>query len=141
MTFLRQAVLLALLSAVPACLAAAFHPRRPAWNEEALAPGEVAVGTADSWGADALWLDARPADAYAAGHAPGAMHLDLADWDRDLPNFLDRWQPGQKVVVYCSAAACHLAEEVAQRLRKSRIEPVFVLKGGWESWTARHPAR
>lgn len=139
MRLVRQIGTLCILSAVPALLTAAFHPRRPPWTQEALAPGEVTLTTAEAWGAGTLWLDARPAAAYNAGHVPGAVHLDLADWEADFPKFLDQWQPGQKVLVYCSAASCHLAEEVAGRLRQSRIEPVFVLKGGWESWREHHP--
>jgi rhodanese-related sulfurtransferase len=139
MKLVRQIGFLCLLSAVPALLSAAFHPRRPPWNHEALAPGEVTLSTAEGWGAGTLWVDARPVAAYDAGHAPGAVHLDLVNWEADFPKFLDQWQPGQRVLVYCSAASCHLAEEVAGRLRQSRIEPVFVLKGGWESWQARHP--
>jgi rhodanese-related sulfurtransferase len=140
MKLVRQIGFLCLLSAVPALLSAAFHPRRPPWNQEALAPGEVTLATAEAWGAGTLWVDARPAASYAAGHAPGAVHLDLVNWEADLPKFLDQWQPGQRVLVYCSAASCHLAEEVAGRLRQNRIEPVFVLKGGWESWQKHHPS-
>ena len=137
---LRQVGWLCLFSAIAALLTAAFHPRRPAWHqEEALAKGEVLLETAEGWGPSALWVDARPRPDYETAHAPGAIHLDLVNWAADFPQFLDRWQPGQRVVVYCSAASCHLAEEVAERLRKNRIEPVTVLKGGWEAWVARHP--
>jgi rhodanese-related sulfurtransferase len=139
MKLVRQIGFLCLLSAVPALLSAAFHPHRPPWNQETLAPGEVTLTTAEGWGAGTLWVDARPVAAYEAGHAPGAVHLDLVNWETDFPKFLDRWQPGQRVLVYCSAASCHLAEEIAERLRQSRIEPVFVLKGGWETWREHHP--
>lgn len=136
---IRQIGFLCLLSAVAALLSAGFHPHRPPWNQEPLGPGEVTLSTAEGWGAGILWVDARPVAAYEAGHAPGAVHLDLVSWEADFPKFLDRWQPGQRVLVYCSAASCHLADEVAGRLRQSRIEPIFVLKGGWESWQEHHP--
>ena len=110
MKLVRQIGLLCLLSAVLALLSAAFHPYRPPWSQETLAPGEVTLATAEGWGAGTLWVDARPVTAYGAGHVPGAVHLDLANWDADFPKFLDQWQPGQRVLVYCSAAACHLAE-------------------------------
>ena len=139
MKLIRQIGFICLLSAAPALLSAAFHPRRPPWNREALAPGEVTLATAEAWGAGTLWVDAPPVGAYEAGHAPEAVHTALVNWDADFPKFLDQWQPGQRVLVYCSAASCHLAEEVAARLRQSRIEPVFVLKGGLESWRERHP--
>jgi rhodanese-related sulfurtransferase len=54
-----------------------------------------------------------------------------------FPKFLDQWAPDQKVVVYCSASTCELSRDVAERLRKNSVSPVFVLKGGWEAWKTR----
>jgi rhodanese-related sulfurtransferase len=130
--------LLILVSAlIPAGLTAAFHPQRPAWTEETLAPGEERLPTVLAWGESVLWVDARSADEYRADHVPGAILLNLESWDELLPNFLDQWSPDKKVVVYCSAATCELSHEVAERLRKSGIASVFVLKGGWEAWKTR----
>ena len=84
-----------------------------------------------------FWVDARSADDYAADHVPGAILLNLENWDQLFPKFLDEWSPDKKVVVYCSAASCDLSREVAERLRKNSIPSVFVLKGGWEAWKAR----
>jgi len=42
-----------------------------------IAPGELAALVAGDAGARPLVLDLRPPDAYAAGHVPGAIHLDL----------------------------------------------------------------
>ncbi len=112
----------------------AFHPRRPPWSQETLGPGEETLPTVLAWGKDVLWVDARPEDEYEADHVPGAISLNLESWDQSFPGFLDQWAPEKKVVVYCSAATCELSREVAERLRKSGISPVFVLKGGWEAW-------
>ena len=84
-----------------------------------------------------FWVDARSADDYAADHVPGAILLNLENWDQLFPKFLDEWSPDKKVVVYCSATSCDLSREVAERLRKNNIPSVFVLKGGWEAWKAR----
>ncbi len=136
-----QALLLLTLSAALALVSAAVHPRRPPWQRDVLGPGEVSLDAAERWGDSALWVDARPADIFTQGHVPGALHLDLAGWDAGFPAFLDGWKPGQKVLVYCGASSCHLAEEVAARLRNIGIDPVYVLKGGWEGWLSRHPTR
>lgn len=125
-------ILLAAL--VPASLTAAFHPRRPPWSEETLAPGEEMLSTVLAWGEDVVWVDARPAEDYGVEHVPGAILLNLEGWDQLFPEFLDRWAPGKRVVVYCSAATCELSREVAERLRKNGIPSVYVLKGGWEAW-------
>ena len=102
-----------------------------------MAPGEERLPTVLAWGESVLWVDARSADDYRTDHIPGAILLNLESWDELLPNFLDQWSPEKKVVVYCSAATCELSHEVAERLRKSGITSVFVLKGGWEAWKTR----
>jgi rhodanese-related sulfurtransferase len=136
MRSVRQASLILLAALVPASLTAAFHPLRPAWSQETLGPGEVSLPTALSWGENAFWVDARSPDEYEAGHVPKAILLNLEGWDQLFPKFLDRWSPEKPVVVYCSARTCELSREIAERLRKSGISPVFVLKGGWEAWKA-----
>jgi rhodanese-related sulfurtransferase len=134
---IRQALLILVSALIPAGLTAAFHPQRPAWTQDTLAPGEERLPTVLAWGESVLWVDARSADEYQADHVPGAISLNLESWDELLPNFLDQWSPDKKVVVYCSAATCELSHEVAERLRKSGITSVFVLKGGWEAWKTR----
>ena len=42
-----------------------------------ITPGELAALVGGEAGARPLILDLRPPDAYAAGHVPGAIHLDL----------------------------------------------------------------
>jgi rhodanese-related sulfurtransferase len=133
----RQAGLILLVSLIPAGLTAAFHPQRPPWSQETLAPGEETLSTILTWGDSTLWVDARSAEEYESDHVPGAISLNLENWDQLFPKFLDRWIPEKKVVVYCSAATCELSREVAERLRKSGISSVFVLKGGWEAWKTR----
>jgi rhodanese-related sulfurtransferase len=132
-----QALLILLAALVPASLTAAFHPSRPRWSQETLEPGEVMLPTVLTWGGPVLWVDARSAEEYGAEHVPGALLLNLENWDQLFPKFLDQWAPGENVVVYCSAATCELSRDVAERLRKSGISAVFVLKGGWEGWKSR----
>jgi rhodanese-related sulfurtransferase len=130
----RQSLFILLAAAIPASLTAAFHPRRPPWSQEALAPGEEMLTTVLGWRGNVLWVDARSLEEYEAEHVPGALLLNLESWDQLLPKFLDQWVPGKRVVVYCSAATCELSHEVAERLRKNGISSVYVLKGGWEAW-------
>ncbi len=132
-----QALILSLVTLIPAALTAAFHPLRPSWSEETLAPGEESISTVLSWGGNVFWIDARSSEEYDAEHVPGATLLNLENWDQLFPKFLDQWNPDKKIVVYCGAASCDLSREVADRLRKSNISSVFVLKGGWEAWKAR----
>jgi rhodanese-related sulfurtransferase len=137
MRALRQALLIFLAALIPAGLTAAFHPRRPAWSEDTLLPGEEKLQTVLAWGSDVLWIDARSSKEYEAEHVPGAILLNLEDWEQLFPRFLDHWRPEEKVVVYCSSTACELSHEVAERLKTNGISPVYVLKGGWEAWKNR----
>jgi rhodanese-related sulfurtransferase len=137
MGVLRQALFILLVALIPASLTAAFHPRRPPWSQETLAPGEEMLSTVLTWREDVLWVDARSTEEYEVEHIPGALLLNLDNWDELFPKFLDQWVPDKRVVVYCSAATCELSREVAERLRKNSVSPVFVLKGGWEAWKMR----
>jgi rhodanese-related sulfurtransferase len=122
---------------LPAAVAGMFHPKRPAWSAETLAPGEVALPTALGWGDKVLWLDARSEKEFDASHIPGGMLLNEDDWDDLLPRMLAAWRPGRIIVVYCSSLRCQASQEVAERLRKeARLPEVYVLKGGWEAWLA-----
>jgi rhodanese-related sulfurtransferase len=134
MTAVRQALWILLIALVPAFLTSAFHPKRPAWSQDVLQPGEERLGTVLSWGDSVLWVDARSRTEFDAEHIPNAVLLNLEEWDQLFPAFLDRWQPDQKVVVYCSTLACHMSTEVADRLKRNSVGPVYVLKGGWEAW-------
>jgi rhodanese-related sulfurtransferase len=138
MKSVRQAVLILLAALVPAGLTAVVHPRLPPWSKEKLAPGEERLKTVLAWGPKVLWVDARSQHEYDAEHVPGAILLNLEDWNSLYPRFLDRWSPEEKIVVYCSSRSCEMSHEVAARLEKSGISPVYVLKGGWEEWKERN---
>ena len=108
----------------PALPATGVNPSQPAGSlgvDEALA----AVGRG------ALWVDARPAEAFARGHARGAVALTEEHWGDQLDGLIERWNPPTPVVVYCDGGDCHASERVAARLRDAGVDPVFVLRGGW----------
>ena len=99
MGVLRQALFILLVALIPASLTAAFHPRRPPWSQETLAPGEEMLSTVLAWRENVLWVDARPAEEYEVEHIPGALLLNLDNWDELFPKFLDQWVPDKRVVV------------------------------------------
>ena len=116
---------------------AALNPHRPAWSAEAPSAGEMVLATALA-AKSVLWIDARGVKEYTAGRIQDAVLLNEDTWNDRLPAVLERWQPGQTVVVYCSSRQCQSSHEVARRLRtETGLENVFVLKGGWETWLAR----
>ena len=135
---LRLAVLL-VVPAVAAVLTAWWHPRGPDWT--ALRAEVSRVSVAEVAGvADVLWVDARDPEAFAAGHAPGAVNLSEEHWEEQLPGLLDVWEPGRRVVVYCDGAECLASRQVALRIRRElALEDVAVLTGGWPAWLEGRP--
>lgn len=125
--------MLLVLAAVPAVLAATWHPRAPVWSDT-VSPGEVTLATIHGWPAAPLWIDARSAASFHAGHRNGALPLNLSTWSDQVEAVIDRWIPGRPVVVYCEQQACRDSAQVAQQLRdRYRIPDVWVLHGGWRA--------
>ncbi len=133
----RQIKVLCLVALVPAFFSAWLHPKKPSWNPNVLAEGEVTLSTVLSWKENVFWVDARASDIFEKDHIPGAQLLNEDDWDRLVPPVLQSWNPGQPVVVYCNSQQCQASHQVAKRLRELGLNPVYVLKGGWETWLTK----
>jgi rhodanese-related sulfurtransferase len=140
-SFIREALLLAALAFVPAIGQAIYFRDKVSWQSPVPASEMVDVDLARSWGANAIWLDARPENEFEQEHVPGAMLLNEDRWNELLPQVLANWSPDKKVVVYCSTQSCNLSTQVAHRLREeAQLKDnegkncVFVLQGGWEEW-------
>jgi rhodanese-related sulfurtransferase len=132
---IRQALLLVVLALIPAIGEAVYFRDRISWQSPVSASELVTVEQARAWGDNAIWVDARPDEKFARDHVPGAVSLNEDRWNELLPQFLERWSPGKRVVVYCSAESCNAAREIAKRLRdEAQLKDVFVLQGGWEEW-------
>ena len=133
----RQSLILVLLALLPAVVQGIYLRDKIPWQSRVAESDLVDVEKARGWGDNALWVDARPADEFERDHIPGAISLNEDRWSEQLPLFLaTQWSPEKKIVVYCSAASCNLAEDVARRLREEAKLPneIKILKGGWEAW-------
>jgi rhodanese-related sulfurtransferase len=132
---LRQGLILIALAFIPGIGQAIYFRDRVSWQSRVIASEMIDVDLARSWGANAIWVDARPDNEYEQDHIPGAIALNEDRWNELLPQFLATWSPERKVVVYCSTQSCNLASDVARRLREEmQLKDVFVLEGGWEAW-------
>jgi rhodanese-related sulfurtransferase len=130
-------VLLLPLALLPAAVQALYFRDRISWEARVAESDMVSVELARSWGADAIWIDARPEADFERDHVPDAILLNEDRWNELLPQFLQqRWSPEKKLIVYCGAESCNLADDVARRLREEAKLPnqIRVLKGGWEEW-------
>jgi len=141
---IRQALILITLALVPALGQAIYFRNQVSWQSRVSASEIVTVDQARSWGDNAMWVDARPAEEFEHDHIPGAILLNEDSWNELLSQFLGQWSPDKRVVVYCSAQSCNAATEVARRLREeAQLKDnegkncVFVLEGGWEEWLKR----
>lgn len=131
--------MLVALALLPAVVQALYLRDKIPWQSRVAESDFVDVATARAW-TDALWVDARPSDEFDRDHIPGAISLSEDRWGETFPQFLaTQWSPEKKIVVYCSAASCNLAEDVARRLRDEAKLPneIRILKGGWEEWLAQ----
>jgi len=136
MTRLSKFAILGLATILLGGLNGLINPSRPSWSEKTLQEGEIRLRDRRLT-EGVIWVDARSADEFAKDHIPGALLLNESNWDALFPDFLDAWQPGERVVVYCSSLSCQASNEVAERLREEAgFEEIYVLKGGWEAWQA-----
>jgi rhodanese-related sulfurtransferase/DNA-binding transcriptional ArsR family regulator len=78
---------------------------------------------------EALVIDVRPAEEYAAGHIPGAVSIPLGE----LPARLAVLPPGSEIVAYCRGAYCVLARD-AVRLLRARGRSARPLDDGMLEW-------
>ena len=137
---LRQSALLVVLALLPAAVQAVFLREKIPWQSRVAESDFVEVETARGWGTSVIWVDARPSDEFERDHVPGAVSLNEDRWGEGVSQFLaTQWSPEKKIVVYCSAASCNLAEDVARRLREEAKLPneIRILKGGCEAWLAK----
>ena len=134
---LRQSAVLLALALLPAGVEALYFRDKIPWQSRVAESDLVSVEVARGWGANALWVDARPTNEFERDHIPGAISLNEDRWSEALSEFLAReWSPEKKIVVYCSSQSCNLAEDVARRLREEAKLPneIRILNGGWEAW-------
>ncbi len=126
----RQALLLCGLALFPAGLSLSVHPVRPV--STGTEGARITLSRIHPEQLHELWVDARSRADYERAHIAGAILLNEDEWDFCLPELLDTWQPGQRIIVYCGGGGCRASESVARRLKSINLTPVFVLDGGWD---------
>ena len=140
---LRRIGLILLIAAAPAAASAWWHgvhrpepPPAVRADPSVVSPEQVVqwLGEGGEGRETVLWLDARPASDYQAGHVEGALPLTQDAWEEQLFPVLERWHPGagMRVVVYCGGNGCNASRAVADRLREAfgGEARVYVLRGG-----------
>jgi len=97
---------------------------------------ELAEAEALGLSGQALLLDARPPDEYAAGHIPGALNMPYDEFDAFLERIIGELESYPELITYCDGADCHSSIELAIRLCDGNFGPVKVFFGGAAEWQA-----
>lgn len=82
----------------------------------------------------AVFIDARSAADYQAGHIPGALNLSPHRFDEWMDEFFTRTDPDRELIAYCHGEDCPLAKNLAQLLLEAGFENVSYLADGWGQW-------
>jgi len=121
---------------IPTLLAAAWHPRRPAWRELYDASVNVVSASEICQGGHAvLWVHAGSSSPDRSPPFPNELTLSMENWEAQLPELIERWTPEVKVLVYGDGSPSDASQAVARRLRRElSFTNVFTLQGGLPSW-------
>ena len=83
---------------------------------------------------DFVLIDVRGAEAFAAAHVPGAIHIPHA---KIIASRMAQYAPGTLFIVYCAGPHCNGAARAALRLARLGL-PVKVMAGGMTGWREEH---
>ncbi len=98
----------------------------------------VDIATLRSWLGEAkkkhlVVVDVRQAEAYEAGHIPGAIHMTLPQIRANEP----RLAHAKTIVVYGSTWTDPLTPAAVKRLLALGYTDVVGYRGGWEDWSSQ----
>ena len=101
-------------------------------------PGLVFVSLAEAeslWASgEALLVDSRSREEYAAGHVPGAFSLPLVEIKSGQEDLLRLLPEDKPLVVYCEGGSCQTSLALAKILFSKGFKNIKVFSGGWEEW-------
>jgi rhodanese-related sulfurtransferase len=99
--------------------------------------GNIEIGLGDAlrlFKEGAVFLDARPDEAYAEGRIHGAYSLPEKKLAALLEEALAMLEGAQRIVVYCQNMECDEAHLVAKTLREAGLKEIVVFAGGMKEW-------
>jgi rhodanese-related sulfurtransferase len=115
---------------------ALFSPGSSAGPSEQLVLGEISMTEAINrfHAGSALFVDAREAPDFNAGHIRGAINLTAANMDSWIDRFLADTAPDTLIIAYCDGVNCSLGRDMAEQFRLLGYEKAYYLKDGWRQW-------
>ncbi len=139
---------LLLASAVAAGVANTVHPRRIPWVQDWSRQVEARARTAGirvvpfsavrtRLGRDAVFIDARPAEEYAAGQVRGAVSIPFHALEAHYGTVAELIDSGQTLVAYCSNRECDDALMLATELQAMGATNLLLYVDGFDDWQRR----
>jgi len=87
---------------------------------------------------DTVFIDARLARDYQAGHLEGAISVPVDANDVELQKTTADISKDSRIVMYCQSSACKYAEIVAIKLITDGFSNISIFRGGWAEWTTKN---
>lgn len=142
---LREATWLIVLSLVLACAAYFLRPDtmpgglpdEGGGSDEWLAKAIAFEAAVDHFqNGTAIFVDARPLEAFESGHVKGALHLDPSEFERWSNRVFAYASADATIITYCEGPHCQLSRELGEKLMWLGFENVNYLQDGWGMWKA-----
>jgi rhodanese-related sulfurtransferase/DNA-binding HxlR family transcriptional regulator len=83
---------------------------------------------------EAVLVDVRPAEEYAAGHIEGARSIPITELERRLMELPE----DREVIAYCRGPFCAYANQAVRKLKRSGRR-ARRLEEGWPEWNLEQP--
>ena len=87
----------------------------------------------------AVFVDARYAADYGAGHIPGAINIPVTASAETVRLYLANVPHDFPIIVYCQSRSCPFSKTVAVALGTQGFSAIKLLEGGWREWSTWKP--
>lgn len=87
---------------------------------------------------DNVFIDARFARDFKAGHLKGAINVPVDANDVEHQKVTANISKNARIVVYCQSVGCKFAEIVAIKLMDDGFSDISIFRGGWNEWVAKN---
>ncbi len=84
--------------------------------------------------AEAVIIDARLPEEFAAGHIPFALNLSFQSFAAGKPGALDPYPSSQPFVIYCGGGDCDASEKVEIMMDSLGFTDIRIYHTGWPGW-------
>jgi rhodanese-related sulfurtransferase len=87
---------------------------------------------------DTVFIDARFARDFEAGHLKGAINVPVDANDVEHQKLTADIAKDARIVLYCQSAGCKFDEIVAIKLMADGFYNISIFRGGWNEWVAKN---